>query len=84
MRGIFYNSKNALCSIWESGKMVYDCLSKSNLYDLDYSEEFKLDYSYDFIIINQHFTVNNWIKEDMIQKFNKPNRGKSPGIFRES
>jgi hypothetical protein len=73
MRGIFYNSKYALCSIWESGKMVYDCLSKSNLYQLDYSEEFYLDYSYDFIIINQHFTVNNWITIDMIQNFNKPN-----------
>jgi len=73
MRGIFYNSKKALCSIWESGKMVYDCLSKSNIYHLDYSEEFNLDYAYDFIIINQHFTVNNWITEDMIQKFKKPN-----------
>jgi hypothetical protein len=71
-RGIFYNSKKALCSIWESGKMVYDCLSKSNLYHLDYSEDFNLDYSYDFIIINHHHNVNNWITEDIIQKFNKP------------
>lgn len=73
MRGIFYNSKHALCSIWESGKMVYECLSKSNLYHLDYSEEFNLDHSYDFIIVNYHFTVNNWISEDIVQKFNKPN-----------
>ncbi len=73
LHGIFYNSKASLCSIWESGKMVFDCLSKSNLYILDYSEEFNLDYSYDFIIINHHFTVNNWITEDMIQKFKKPN-----------
>jgi hypothetical protein len=73
VRGIFYNSKASLCSIWESGKMVYDCLSKSNLYKLDYSEDTHLNYSYDFIVINQHFSVNNWLTNDMITKFNKPN-----------
>ena len=42
MKGIFYNSQKSLCSIWESGKMCYDALKKSNKYNLDYSEEKKI------------------------------------------
>uniref|UniRef100_A0A6C0DJF7 Uncharacterized protein n=1 Tax=viral metagenome TaxID=1070528 RepID=A0A6C0DJF7_9ZZZZ len=72
MRGIFYNSKEALCSIWESGKMVYNSLKTSSHYTLDYSEEQELDFSYDFAIFNQHFTVNNWMNEYIIRKFSKP------------
>jgi hypothetical protein len=72
MRGIFYNSKKSLCSIWESGKMCYDALRKSSYYILDYSEDEQLIFSYDFIIFNHHFTVNNWIDENMIHQFNKP------------
>lgn len=72
MRGIFYNSKESLCSIWESGKMCYDALKNSKNYSLDYSEETTMDISYDFAIFNQHFTVNNWMTEDIIKNFNKP------------
>lgn len=72
MRGIFYNSKQSLCSIWESGKMCYDALKKNDNYILDYSEEQELDLSYDFAIFNQHFTVNNWMNENIIRQFNKP------------
>jgi len=72
MRGIFYNSKKALCSIWESGKMCYDALKTSSFYSLDYSEEQQLDFSYDFAIFNQHLTVNNWMSESIIRQFNKP------------
>lgn len=71
MRGIFYNSKKALCSIWESGKMCYDALQKSEKYTLDYSEEQVLDSSYDFIVYNQHFHVNNWITEKMVKTYGK-------------
>lgn len=71
-RGIFYNSKQSLCSIWESGKMCYDALKNSTEYSLMYSEETRLDNSYDFAIFNQHFTVNNWMTRDMIKNFNKP------------
>lgn len=75
MKGIFYNSSEALCSIWESGKMCYDSLKKSNMYELYYSEEKQIqDYdTYDFIIFNYHDFVNNWITEEMLIKFNKPN-----------
>lgn len=73
IRGILYNSKKALCSIHESGKMCYDSLSKSSLFTLDYSEEqTEIDNSYDFIIINHHPSVNCWVNEIMIQTFNKP------------
>lgn len=71
-KGIFYNSKKSLCSIWESGKMCYDVLKKSNKYILDYSEETVMDHSYDFAIFNQHIYVNNWINHDIIKQFNKP------------
>ncbi len=72
MKGIFYNSRQATCSIWESGKMCYDALSKSKLYTLDYSEEEKLDTQYDFVIFNHHFTVNKWMSEDIVTSFKKP------------
>jgi len=74
LRGIFYNSKKALCSIWESGFMCYNALNKSNLYTLTYSEEQQyIDNNYDFLVVNQHPNVNNWMTEEMINSFNKPN-----------
>jgi hypothetical protein len=72
MKGIFYNSRHSLCSIWESGKMCYDALSKSTNYTLDYSEAESLDMSYDFAVFNHHFTMNTWMSEDIIQSYNKP------------
>lgn len=73
MRGIFYNSKKAICSIWESGKMCYDALSKSENFTLDYSEnQTNIDTSYDFVVYNQHFTVNNWMTSDMVKYSFKP------------
>jgi hypothetical protein len=71
MRGIFYNSVNSVCSIHETGKMCYNVLKESTKYTLDYSEETTFDFTYDFAIVNQHFTVNNWITEDIIKTFNK-------------
>jgi hypothetical protein len=71
MRGIFYNSKQALCSIWESGKMCYNVLNKSDKYTLDYSEDCFLDCSYDFAIFNHHFITNNWINKEMIDELKK-------------
>jgi hypothetical protein len=72
MKGIFYNSKHATCSIWESGKMCYDALSKSTSYTLDYSEQTIFDPQYDFAIFNHHPTVNNWTTANIIQSYNKP------------
>lgn len=72
MRGIFYNSRMSLCSIWESGKMCYDALKKSTQFTLDYSEGTTLDSSYDFVIVNYHHHVNHWINESILQAFHKP------------
>ena len=71
-KGIFYNSKKAMCSIYESGLMVYKCLKKSHMYELEYTEDTNFLYNYDFCVVNQHVTVNNWITENMIKKFNNP------------
>ena len=68
-RGVFYNSKHALCSIWESGKMVYNILSKSTKYTLDYSEDTTLNSSYDFIVVNWHYSVNNWVTHDILKEY---------------
>jgi FkbM family methyltransferase len=70
-KGIFYNSKKSMCSIYESGLMVYNCLKKSDMYHLDYTEDTTFLYDYDFCIVNEHLTVNNWITKEMITKFNK-------------
>lgn len=69
--GIFYNSLNVgMCSIYEVGKLCYEALSYSKHFTLDYTEETTLvDGNYDFIIINQHFAVCNWITQDIINKF---------------
>lgn len=72
LKGIFYNSKKAICSIYESGLMVYNCLKQSQLYHLDYTEDRYFFNNYDFAIVNEHYVVNNWITKNMIELFNKP------------
>ena len=72
MRGMFYNSVGAFCSIWESGKMCYNILKNSDKYDMSYSEERVFDYTYDFVVVNQHFEVNNWVTCEMVKQFGKP------------
>ena len=69
--GIFYNSKKALCSIYESGLMVYNSLKQSTLYTLDYTEDQDFLFNYDFAIVNEHCTVNNWVTYNMIAQFDK-------------
>jgi hypothetical protein len=75
MRGIYFNSIKALCSIWESGKMVYDILSQSNKYNIDYKEGYCLPdniMDYDFIVVNYHYVVNKWITKDILNALGKP------------
>ena len=40
------------------------------MYELEYTEDTNFLYNYDFCVVNQHVTVNNWITENMIKKFN--------------
>lgn len=72
MKGIFYNSVKATCSIWESGQMCFNILKQSHEYTLDYSENHIFYFDYDFVIYNQHYYVNNWITEQMVRQFGKP------------
>lgn len=71
-KGIFYNSKRAVCSIHESGLQIYSILKKSSYYDLHYTEDTTFQYDYDFCIINYHFTTNKWVEEHMIRSFKGP------------
>lgn len=72
MKGIFYNSGACACSIHESGRMVYSALSKSSMYELDYTENQTLKTGYDFLVYNQHVTVNNWITPAIVASFSGP------------
>ncbi len=65
MKGLFINSKQANCSIYESGIMCYNALQKSKLYTIDYSEESILD-SYDFYVFNYHYIVLNNINKALL------------------
>jgi hypothetical protein len=53
--------------------MCYEALKNSNKYFLDYSESKSIDFSYDFVIINYHHQVNNWITLNELKKFKKKN-----------
>lgn len=72
MKGIFYNSQKAMCSIYESGLMCYNALKLSSKYELHYSEDRILYFNYDFIVVNEHLAVNNWISKVMLEQYNKP------------
>jgi hypothetical protein len=62
LKGIFYNTKKADCSIYESGKMCYEALVLSNKYLLQYTEESeKIEGNFDFTVFNHHPWVNNWM-----------------------
>jgi len=75
MRAIFFNSIKALCSIWESGKMVFDILAQSSKFSIDYTEDQCIPANimdYDFIVVNYHYTTNNWINKNVVLSIGKP------------
>ncbi|WP_168220567.1 DUF4214 domain-containing protein [Azospirillum thermophilum] len=43
IRGAFINTAEEKCSIYESGRMVYNCINSSNVYTLDYFPIDKID-----------------------------------------
>lgn len=65
LRGLFLNTEKAICSIYESGKMSYDCLIQSENYSLDYvelsAENREISIGYDFYIFNYHCTQMRWL-----------------------
>ena len=72
LKGLFLNTKEEICSIYESGKMCFNCLVQSNLYTLDYVEISKenriINLDYDFYIFNYHFDKMKWMDTEYIKK----------------
>jgi FkbM family methyltransferase len=71
LKGLFLNTSNAQCSIYESGKMVYDCLKLSKLYSIDYKEIDKysrtISTDYDFYVFNYHISTMDWLETKFIR-----------------
>lgn len=69
-RGLFLNTTEAQCSIYESGRMAYECLRLSERYQLDY-HAFGPDSAriglYDFYLLNYHHITMSWLNTDSIR-----------------
>ena len=72
LRGLFLNTAKDICSIYESGKMCYDNLIRSEMYSLDYQElnafNRKISLGYDFYIFNYHWVQMGWLDTKSIKK----------------
>ena len=72
LRGLFLNTKEEICSIYESGKMCYDCLVQSEHYSLDYVEisikAREISLGYDFYIFNYHWVQMGWFDTKSVRK----------------
>ncbi len=68
--GLFINPSKANCSIYESGRMIYECLLLSDKYKLDYLEvnENKryVSDTYDFYTFNYHHTTMGWLDTNYV------------------
>lgn len=71
-KGLFINNAKAQDSIYESGLMVFNCLSLSDAYQLDYVEIDKANRSiplgYDFYFFNYHAGTLGWLDTSKIKK----------------
>ena len=65
LRGLFLNTPKDICSIYESGKMCYDCLVQSDNYSLDYVEvstnNSEILAGFDFYLFNYHWVKMGWL-----------------------
>ena len=72
LAGLFINCIEAQDSIFESGKMVFECLSGSAKYTLDYieisPENLKVSAGYDFYFFNYHLITMSWLDTKSIGK----------------
>ncbi len=72
LKGLFVNTQKAVCSIHESGQMVFDCIRNSPAYSLDYFELKKenlfIPSTYDFYLFNYHFSTTGWLDTKSIKK----------------
>ena len=73
VKGLFINNKKAQDSIHESGKMVFNCLSLSEKYLLDYTEisieeNRDLPLGYQFYFFNYHPSTMAWLDTSQLKK----------------
>lgn len=72
MKGLFINTKKAVCSIHESGLMVYNCIRNSPQFELDYREikedDLAIPATYDFYLFNYHFSTTGWLDTKTVKK----------------
>lgn len=72
LRGLFLNTEKDICSIYESGKMSYDCLAQSVMYTLDYVElsanKREISLGYDFYLFNYHWVKMGWLDTRRIRQ----------------
>lgn len=72
LSGLFVNCVKAQDSIFESGKMAFDCLVNSGKYSLDYLEisrnNSKIPTNYDFYLFNYHLVTMAWLDTSTIKQ----------------
>lgn len=72
LKGLFLNTKKAQCSIYESGRMIYEALSLSDKFSLDYQEigedNREVPANYDFFAFNYHPGPMGWLNTRHINK----------------
>src|SRR5665647_1040400 len=70
--GVFINTAKADCSIYESGRMMYNSLLQSDKYILDYLEadEYNRNVSdkYDFYVFNYHYFTMQWLDTKFLRQ----------------
>jgi hypothetical protein len=74
-RGLFVNVSFDLCSIYESGISIYQCLKDSKKFKLDYAEintkNRKIPRDYDFYLFNYHWVRMGWLNTQALKKLKK-------------
>lgn len=72
LNGLFINCPAAQDSIYESGKMTFQCLSGSGKYALEYIEisaaSRTISTGYDFYFFNYHIVTMPWLDTEAIKK----------------
>jgi glycosyltransferase involved in cell wall biosynthesis len=69
-QGLFLNTAKANCSIYESGKMVFESLVLSKEYEIDYLEidenSRDIPNKYDFYAFNYHHATMGWLNTNSL------------------
>ena len=72
IRGLFLNCIKAQDSIYESGRMVFQCLQDSERYSLDYFEitgdTLEIPGGYDLYLFNYHIVTMSWLDTSTLRK----------------